>query len=121
MATDAVNVALHNAANRRRTPRIKKVLQEATANLTIIFDRPMDVLAEDFVIRTFDPATGIVDWTPQVTTGWVDERTLNTDQSNVVDPSCTGPQYAIYLRGNLRAKGRFRVDNYERCDAVENA
>lgn len=112
------DVALFNAAKRRRTPRIARVVQDGTTSITVTFDRPMDQTKDTSLIRTCDEVDGVVDWTDGT---WSDDRTFVSTSSDVVDGSFAGTRRAIYLSGDLRAKGRFPVDNRERCDRVEDA
>lgn len=117
MPTSPRDVALFNAAKRRRTPRIARVVQDGTTSLTVIFDRSMDETKTTSLIRTCGAVNGVVDWTDGT---WSDDRTFVSTSSSVVD-GFAGTRRAIYLSGDLRAKGRFTVDNRERCDRVEDA
>lgn len=120
MASRSQNMHAANNTKRHRTPRIVRVVQDGTASLSVTFDRPMDKNFETFVIRTVDSVNGVVDWDAG-SPGWSsDGRTYETDSSSVVDPSYTGPRFATYLSGDLRAKGRYPLLNYERCERVED-
>lgn len=105
------------ASKRRRTPRIDRVVQDGTATITVTFSRPMDTTKTTSLIRTCDETNGVVDWTDG---SWSDDRTFTSDSSSVQD-TFTGTRRAIYMSGNLRARGRFRVSNYEQCARVEDA
>ncbi len=120
MGTPAQNLHAYNNTKRHRTPRIVRVQQDGSDVLVVTFDRPMDKQFELLTIRTVDTVNGIVDWSAGET-GWSnDGRTYTTDAGSVVNPSYTGPRFAVYLSGNLRAQGRYPLLNGERCERVEN-
>lgn len=129
MATPATIVALLNAARRRRTPRLVRVEADVApdGSLQVTFDRPMDAvpagggMSTDVraVFRLFDGVNGdIITYGEDPGNEWTDDRTLSLAESDR-SSGYVGPTYCVYLGGNIKALGRFFLDNRSRTDAVE--
>lgn len=96
---------------RRRTPRIQSVTQTGTSSLVVTFDRDMDQTKDTATFRTFTAAEGAVEWTGG---SWNSEREYESTTASVLG-GYSGDSRAIYMDGDLRARGRFRVPDREAC------
>lgn len=111
-------VATLTANARRRKPSIVLYIQDQDTGVQVQFDRTMDELQDTCLFRTCDETYGVLEWSDAT---WVDERRLNLSSSTVIDPVFVGARRVIYMSGDIRAQGRYRLPVRERCDRVEDA
>lgn len=105
------------ARDRLRTPRIHRVVQTGTTIVVVEFDRDMDQVNTEAVVRTFDTTNGVVEWSGF---SWVNSRAMASLTSSVITASFSGQNHGTYISGDIAAVGRrYFVPNYERSDRLE--
>lgn len=121
MGTPAQNRAAKINADRHRTPRIVRVLSDGGGNIRVQFDRKMDQrFPANVSMKLFDGDSGTF-WEFTGNWTWFDEYNLSTDDVTNTG-SYTGPTFLVVLNpGNVRAQGRYVLQNRERCERVEPA
>ncbi len=111
-------IVTDGAERRRRAPRIK-VVQYAAAvepgSLSVVFRDRMDVLRSVATFRVFSAALGILEFT---NFSWANDRTATSSTGSALG-AYSGPTYAVFMGGNLRAARRFLLLERARCDRVE--
>lgn len=71
----------------------------------------MDELSEDAVFRTLVDGIGVTEFTDF---SWSDARTLTSSTGTLVTATYEGPARTVYISGNLRTRGQFRLIPYSR-------